>query len=101
MPIWALCAGSTAVSGALGVAAHRTYDAGVADVGDDLDRVGRAEALTKLGFGGRSARVAGASCVRFDLPHPWATQACPTEVARSVILSLGIPGADSPERSPL
>ncbi len=76
MPIWALCAGSTAVSGALGVAAHRTYDAGVADVGDDLDRVGRAEALTKLGFGGRSARVAGASCVRFDLPHPWATQAC-------------------------
>ena len=76
MPIWALCAGSTAVPDALGGAAPRTYDAGVADVAGDLDRVGRAEAQTKLAFGGRSARVGGATCVRFDLPHPWATQAC-------------------------
>lgn len=76
VPIWALCAGSTAVPDALGLVAHRTYDAVVADVGDDLDRVGGAEAQTRLGFGGRSARVGGATCVRFDLPHPWATQAC-------------------------
>lgn len=41
-----------------------------------MDRVGRAEAETKLVGGGRTARVAGATCVRFDLPHAWATQAC-------------------------
>ncbi len=76
MPIWALCAGSTALPDALGGAAQRTYDSGVADVGDDLDRVGRAEAQTRVAFGGRWARVGGATCVRFDLPHPWATQAC-------------------------
>lgn len=81
MPIWALCAGSTAVPDARGPAAQRTYDALVADVAGDLDRVGRADAQTRLAFGGRSARVGGATCVRFDLPFPWATQACFTSQA--------------------
>lgn len=50
---------------------------------DEVDLVGRAEAATTLGSGGLVARVAGAACVRFDVPQPWATKACFTAQAET------------------
>ena len=48
---------------------------------DEVDLLGRAEAETTLHSGGRTARVGGAACVRYDLPQPWATKACFTAQA--------------------